>query len=375
MSIESTAANPQKVWEAYTYAATMLGEMAVTFGANIHIEPFESNGKPSLLAWHGNSSRPEHFQVLLNGHVDVVPGTPEQFDPKLQDGKLYGRGAYDMKAAGVAMAAAFCEHPGTGLQLVTDEETGGENGTAYQIEQGVRADFIICGESGRPEGVAEIANEAKGMLIADVTFAGDPAHSAYPWQGKNPIIAANNFLNKLQERYPTPTSDAAGNAVTTVTPIGNSAGNDTLSQTPDLARLRLDSRYLIGDPQFETLEDFEMLVKDLGATAQIEKVLTFADPIYTEPGYPMLQALMAAAKTVEGQPFNLVRRNGTSDGRFYRHVGGRAVEFGIAGSGQHGSEEYITVKALENYYQTLRMFLGDVTAKKLPNQRTETVLS
>ena len=93
------------------------------------IERFSQNGRPSILAYSG-SKRPEKFKIVLNAHLDVVSGRPEQFTPIEKEGKLYGRGVNDMKAGGAAEILVFRDLAKTlpypiALQLVTDEEIGG----------------------------------------------------------------------------------------------------------------------------------------------------------------------------------------------------------------------------------------------------------
>jgi succinyl-diaminopimelate desuccinylase len=126
-----------------------------------------------------------------------------------QDGKLYGRGAYDMKAAATVLANVFCEFVDTtpyplALQIVSDEEDNGHNGTDYQIAHGVRGTFVICGDCGRTSSTYTIANEAKGNVILSVMFKGKAAHGAYPWHGDNAALKAADFVRKLHTTQPPP---------------------------------------------------------------------------------------------------------------------------------------------------------------------------
>jgi succinyl-diaminopimelate desuccinylase len=95
--------------------------------------------------------------VLFNGHLDVVPGSEEQFRPRRAGPFLYARGAHDMKAAALVLAEVFRDTAHRlpfplGLQLVTDEEVGGYDGTAHQA---VDADFVLIGEQSGLRVVAE----------------------------------------------------------------------------------------------------------------------------------------------------------------------------------------------------------------------------
>jgi len=122
-------------------------------GPGFAVERFESGGKPSALVYHGappGGQRPA-FRVILNAHLDVVPAPPGQFRPRRDGDRLYARGAHDMKVSALAAAQVFREvAAGLGypvaLQLVTDEEVGGRDGTLHQLQHGVTGDFVIIGE-------------------------------------------------------------------------------------------------------------------------------------------------------------------------------------------------------------------------------------
>src|SRR5688572_22732928 len=90
ISVPSSKENSQALHQVLDVARKQLDGFTV--------EQFENNGIPSLLIYN-SPTRPEKFKVILNAHLDVVPGRDEQYSPQEKDGKLYGRGTYDMKAA------------------------------------------------------------------------------------------------------------------------------------------------------------------------------------------------------------------------------------------------------------------------------------
>jgi succinyl-diaminopimelate desuccinylase len=243
LAIPSTADNPAALADAVAYVAAILAKYPA-----ITVERFNRAGKPSLLAYTGKT-RPEQFTVLLNGHVDVVPGKPEQFTPLEKDGKLYGRGALDMKAAALVLTQVFCDTaPGAayplGLQIVADEEIGGHDGTGLQLEQGVRAEFVIAGEFTKP---GQICTASRGICQMRVQFHGTAAHSAYPWNGDNAAARAAAAVQKLLAAYPVPAKEEW---VTTVNISGLNTPNTTFNAVPDSAVLMLDCRYIPGDEHF-----------------------------------------------------------------------------------------------------------------------------
>jgi succinyl-diaminopimelate desuccinylase len=356
LAIESTADNPKGLRAALDY----MRQLIINCGKDITIEEFESGGKPSFLAYRG-PIRPEKFHIILNGHIDVVPGKGSQFVAIERDGKLYGRGAYDMKAAAVVLANIFCEFVDTtpyplALQIVSDEEDNGHNGTDYQIAHGVRGNFVICGDCGRAPGTYTIANEAKGNVILSVMFKGRAAHGAYPWHGDNAALKAADFVRKLHSYYPTP-AEETGETTVAVTSIFSQ--DNAKNQIPDRAVATINARYKAGDPNFASQERFLQHLKEIDSEAEVVEVFDFSSPLLSRPDNPLLQRLKAAAENVEGRGFTLVRHNGTSDGRFYGAIGNEACEFGIAGVGQHSDNEYITLDAFYNYLKTMRMFLQE----------------
>jgi succinyl-diaminopimelate desuccinylase len=370
IKIKSTTSNPAGLRAAYHFIQVLLARS----GKDITIEEFERNGKPSLLAYR-RGKRPEKFHIILNGHVDVVEGTPEQFDPQVRDGKLYGRGTCDMKAAVVVLAELFCDYVdqvpyGLGLQIVTDEENAGHDGSMYQVEQGVRADFVLCGDCGRTTTNHVIANEAKGMVGVRLAFRGQAAHGAYPWRGESAALKAARFVERLHDFYPTP-GDATGDTTATVTSIITKSSSFT--QIPDEATVTVDARYTAGDPHFVDRASFTARLAEIDPTAEIVEFVDFSAPMYTRPDDPLLQQLKSAAESTESHPFSFVKNNGTSDGRFYGAVGVPACEFGIPGEGQHGPEEFVPVAAIYTYRDCLRNFLDRSCAMSIAKQPAEAV--
>jgi len=370
VAIPSTSHDPQALQQALDFMAARVWNAC----PDVTVERFESNGIPSFLAYRG-TKRPDKFHLILNGHLDVVPGKPEQYKAVIKDGKLYGRGVYDMKAACIILADVFCEFVNKvpyalGLQIVTDEESAGQDGTLHQINQGVRADFVISGECGRTVGTHEIANEAKGILVANVGFRGTAAHSAYPWKGDNAVLKALDFISALHERYPVPV-EPSGETLVSVTAM--SADSGAHSKLPDYATVKIAARYVAGDADFKNRRHFKSLVEAMHPEAEIVDIHDFTQPIYTSPYSPLIVALKDSAEKVEGAPFSFVRRHGTGDGRFYGAVGNEACEFGIAGDYSHGDSEYVTLEAFRYYHATLRDFLEKTMADANKRRSTKTV--
>ncbi len=111
LAMESTADRPDELHRA-------LGFVLDFVGAGFTVERFESGGRPSALVYAGGE-RPR-FGVILNAHLDVVPGQARQFQPRREGGHLHARGAQDMKVSGLVMALAFRESSLAGCPTRSD---------------------------------------------------------------------------------------------------------------------------------------------------------------------------------------------------------------------------------------------------------------
>ena len=150
-----------------------------------------------------------------------------------------------MKLSGLLAAQVFREQAArlpypVALQLVTDEEVGGRDGTRHQLEHGVRGDFVIVGETSG----LDVVNESKGMLVVRLLAAGRNAHSAYPWLGDNALVKLQSSVASLLARYPAPADEVWR---TTVTLARVRTQNQARNQVPADAEALLDIRFPAAD--------------------------------------------------------------------------------------------------------------------------------
>jgi succinyl-diaminopimelate desuccinylase len=351
LAIPSTADRPGELHRALDFVVNFAGP-------GVRVERFESGGKPSVLMYSGEQ-RP-HFRIILNAHLDVVPAEPEQFRPRRDGARLYARGAQDMKISGLIEAQVFRELAGSvpyplALQLVTDEEIGGRDGTLHQINQGVSADFVIIGEySG-----LRIATDSKGMITATMRAAGRAGHSAYQWQGDNALVKLQRSLASLLDTYPVATEEAWR---TTVNVARIETPNQARNQIPASAEAWLDIRFpsedlnLNGKSAPEVAEYLESFCGP-GVTVVVEHV---DPPHHAERDRPDMKRLGDSVRS-QGYSADFLRKHGAADGRFYYQRGMDAVIFGIGGDGLHGADEYADTTTILPYYRALRQFLDSVS--------------
>jgi succinyl-diaminopimelate desuccinylase len=354
LAIPSTADRPAELHQALDHVLDFVGP-------GFEIRRFEANGKPSALVYDGRSgpAGDAPFDIILNAHLDVVPAAADGFVPRRDGDRLYARGAQDMKISALAEALAFRELAATlpypvALQLVTDEEVGGRNGTRHQLEQGVRAKFVVIGETSG----LRIVTESKGILGVTLRAEGRGAHSAYQWLGDNALVALMRSVERLLARYPIATAEEWR---TTVNLARVHTPNQARNQIPAEAEAWLDIRFPPEDADLAGRSAGEVAAYlqgfcESGVTAVVQGLDA---PHHTDRGRPEITRLQAAARAQGFQP-DFLRKHGAGDGRFYGGLGIAAVAFGVGGQGQHGPGEYAEISTIGPYHQALRQFLAGV---------------
>jgi succinyl-diaminopimelate desuccinylase len=354
IAIPSTSDNAAALKQAVDFLAAQIAAVP-----DVTIERFEQNGKPSFLAYRG-AKRPKKFEILLNAHVDVVPGRMEQFQPYEKDGKLYGRGALDMKGTAVVLTQVFCELVNQvpyelALQIVSDEEIGGLDGAAKQIAGGVRSNFVVIGEYSNTRNTVYYA--ARGIRWVEIGFTGKAAHSGHLWHGKNAVMKASEFAAEVLRRFPTPERETW---ITTASIAHLSTTNDAYNRVPDQASLKIDFRYTQDAAElFQDEASVEALVHSIDPEAEVISYNpeAYGAVTYTDPQHPYIQGLCDALHTETGVEPALQTRPAGSDGRWFAGVGSHVVEFGLNGFGGHGDDEYVELDSFQEYYNAMRAFL------------------
>lgn len=317
--------------------------------SGINFKSYKKNNIESLL-YFNKKTLPRKFEVILNAHIDVVSGNSNQFQPKIKGDLLIGRGASDMKAAAAVEILVFKElqnkvnYP-LGLQIVTDEETGGFYGTEYQIKKGIKTNFAISGESTN----LDINNQSKGVITIRITIKGNSAHSAYLWEGENAIIKGLELVAKINKLYPVPTNEVWK---TTVNIARIETSNLAYNKVPSDCTISLNIRYIEGDKE-NVLKNIKSLLLP-GFTMEI----TEEEPThYTSRDNAYINALEKSVKKITSKNPKIISKHGASDVRHFNKINENGVCFGPIGEGLHTDNEWVSIKSLENYYKILKDFL------------------
>ena len=299
--------------------------------------------------------------LVFAGHTDVVPtGPPERwatppFEPTLRDGKLFGRGAADMKASLAAMlvaceefVAAHPDHPGRiGFLITSDEEGPAADGTVRVVQhlqdQGKAIDWCLVGEPSSSSALGDvIKNGRRGSLGAVLTIKGVQGHIAYPHLADNPIHRALPALHALasetwdqgNEFFP-PTSLQISNI---------NGGTGATNVIPGTVEVQFNFRFSTE----VTEQQLRQRTQDILRAEQLEYELQWhlsGQPFLTPSG-ALVEAAVDAIRDVTGLQTQLSTAGGTSDGRFIAPTGAQVVEIGPINATIHKLDEEVLVADL-----------------------------
>lgn len=342
--IKSTEENPKQLGEALDLVLNELKDFK--------IERFERNGVKSALVYN-SKTRPKKFRILFNVHLDVIPAKDKQFKPKIIGSKLYGAGSMDMKANASCIILAFKEMANKinyplGIQLTTDEEIGGFNGTRYQIQKGVRADFVIASEPTN----FDIVHQAKGVLQIKISTKGNTAHGAYPWKGENAILKMNKFIGDLVKKLPNPKKEKWA---TTINVSKISTTNQAFNKIPDDCYVLLDIRYIKEDQKKILNKIKSILPKDF----KLQILATGPAVLTSIKDKNIVKLKKIIAKNYKNNSA-LRGAHGTSDVSHFAKINCPGIEFGPIGGGIGSDKEWVSIPSLDTYYKIIKSFLGEI---------------
>jgi len=321
-------------------------------------ETIQSGAVTNLWARRG-SAQP---LLVFAGHTDVVPTGPldkwtsPPFVPTHRDGKLYGRGAADMKTSLAAMVvaceefvAAHPDHPGSiGFLVTSDEEGPATDGSVIVCDvlkaRGVQLDYCIVGEPTCVNAIGDmIKNGRRGTMSGRLVIQGIQGHIAYPHLAKNPIHLAMPALAELAATewdsgndYYAPTSWQMSNI---------HAGTGVSNVIPGECVVDFNFRFATSS----TVDDLQKRV-----CATLDKYDLVYHLAWTVGGLPFLTprgalstALSDAIRAETGIETELSTAGGTSDGRFIAQICPQVIEFGPTNASIHKIDEHIAVAEID----------------------------
>jgi succinyl-diaminopimelate desuccinylase len=296
------------------------------------------------------------------GHTDVVPTGPldawhsPPFEPTLRDGKLYGRGAADMKGGIAAFVTAVerfvAKHPdhqgSIAVMMTSDEEGIATNGVVKVVEvlkaRHEKIDWCLVGEPSSDKKIGDVIRVGRrGSLCAKLTVHGIQGHVAYPELAENPIHTFAPALKELTEEI---WDHGNGNFPPTSLQVSNiHAGAGAENIIPGNVEVQFNLRFSTELDEQTIKQRTHAILDKYGFNYDVQWRLS-GNPFLTACG-ELIKATHAAIKTVTGYGTKDDTGGGTSDGRFIAPTGAQVIELGPLNESIHKINEHIDVNDLE----------------------------
>jgi succinyl-diaminopimelate desuccinylase len=317
--------------------------------------------------------------LIFNGHLDVVPaGDPSHwkyppFQGKLAKGRIYGRGASDMKSGIASFLHALSMidrskiHPHQGaviLHLVSDEESHGHQGMGFLTHRGgIRGDAALVGE---PTDLQPVIAH-KGALWLRISTLGKSAHSARPHLGVNAIERMAKLVDRLNSIPLEKEHPLLGKPTLS---IGSIRGGTKINIVPDRCDIEVDRRMLPGEKKEEVLKEMKEILNSLQLQDPLFQYrmeeIAFAEPSEVNPGEEIVRMGVESIQEVVGEKPLLRAFSGFTDSRFYInqcHI--PTLIFGPGETNQvHTTDESVEVEALVQAAHIYALILIHYLSKK-----------
>lgn len=344
IDFHSASDNQVAVRALLDYAAQRLSQKGLI------VEHIQHNGVNSLYA---SVSGKKHAKVMLQGHIDVVPGG----EPFVQDGDIIrGRGSFDMLFATASFLTLIdaiddIHQYDISVLLTGDEELGGGDGVKPILDDGYTCDVCILPDAGDELGAISVG--AKGLYQARVLINGTAHHGSRPWEGDGAANKLIQFIGELSAAFDTSSHD---NSTFVVSQL--QAGSNALNQGPGDATAGIDIRYK--DP-----EDFLRIKAHLDALL----VKYTGEIVYEQLGRhyaldtkrPLIRHFLSTYNRHLGHEATQVKSHGSSDARYFDDKKIPVIMFRPNGGNAHGDGEWLSYSSWQTFHEILTDYVLSVS--------------
>jgi acetylornithine deacetylase len=307
--------------------------------------------------------------LMLNAHCDTVDvaGMSEPFSGSIRDGKLYGRGSYDMKgslaacmAAARALAAGWPRLRGDLVVAAVADEEYGSLGTRDLIDHGQLGLKHVDGAIVTEPTALEVCLAHKGYLWVEVQIAGRAAHGSRFELGIDANMQMGHFLHALSDlerdlrtRNPHPLVGPPSLHAALLN------GGSGLSTYAALCTLQIERRTIPGETEAQAVAEIQAIADRFGATV---KPFFVRDPFEVSETAGIVQAVDRAATQVRGRPAAHIGDTPWMDAALLQAAGVETVVIGPAGTGAHADVEWVDVESVVQLAEILRLAAMDYCA-------------
>lgn len=306
------------------------------------------------------------FDVLVLGHIDVVPAEDKMFEPKIENGKMYGRGTLDMKSfAAVALnsmmyVAAHKLPLKFGVILSTDEEKGSKSTESFlEAYPQISAKIVLDNDVGGD--ITKIVSKCKNPVFVKLIATGKEAHGSTPWEG----IDANELLlqswNNLRKIYPYYAKNLPAPASTWFDTVhmatieGGQVSNIISNHAETLLDFRLTEN--------STLENLENNLRNCLLDGVEYKIVSSSTPVVMDENNPDICDYKKFAENILGRPIEFEHIGGATDSRAFALKGSTVIMHSGTGEGMHAENEYVDIQSVKQIADIQIKFLEHLAQK------------
>lgn len=313
-----------------------------------------SSGFPVLMASTTASKQPK---VLLQSHIDVVPAHEVQYVMQRRDGRLYGRGTFDMKFAAACYLMLIDElqtelqEYDFGIMFTSDEEIA--NGSVQDmLSQGFYEGTEVCilPDAGLNW---EIEASCNGAWFMELTANGHTAHGSRPWEGDNAIDRLFECLTQIKAIFGDPKPEHSS------LNIGQIEGGTVANQVPAEAKAVLDMRFKDMDDYSVKRPQVESIANKLGLSI---RTLASAPPIRIDLTNPYVKTFIDMARDISGREIKPCHSLGSSDAHHFVERGIPTILMRPEGGGPHSDNEWVKEDDFIRYYELIKAYVTEVAS-------------
>lgn len=307
----------------------------------------------------------QNYDVLILGHLDVVPAKADMFEPKIKDGKLFGRGALDMKSfAAVALntLATVIKQKiplKFGIILSTDEEQGSKSLEAFMnTHPNLKANIVLDNDVGGD--IYKIVARCKNPVFIKLKAKGKAAHGSTPWAGNDANEKLFQTWRNIRALYPAFSLEtgAPENIWTDTLHFATIKGGTVSNIISDEAEALLDFRLI------ET-SNVEELCKNLNECMETDvrfEVISSSTPVVMSETNPHILAYKQLAEQILAHPIDFEYIGGATDSRAFAIRGSTVIMHSGTGAGMHAEGEYVEIESVRKLAEIQIKFLENLVS-------------
>jgi succinyl-diaminopimelate desuccinylase len=288
--------------------------------------------------------------ILLAAHIDVVPGDDSMFKLREENGKLIGRGVFDMKFAAACYIELAKRHSDSlrdlniAFYFTTDEEIGGHSVTDF-LALGWRPKCVLL-----PDGAGDwqVEARAKGLHGIRLEATGTASHASRPWEGDNALHRITDACQALRQSYP---HKGPGDATLSITCV---KGGEVINQIPGSAYALIDFRSY----NKRELAAFKDEVIRLAAQYEVTPHFTQdGNPVIFDKDHPRVQSFLEILASMTEKPIEYIDSYGGSDARYFAKYDIPCIITEPRGGGRHADNEWLLADDLLSFYMLIECWV------------------